>query len=81
MWIGHSAAFLMGICGGASCTTVLLFCNSCFISADALFSIMFNFGACPAFSNVSYNTSYERNMHVSIIVFMGYTLIVLLSYA
>ena len=78
--ISRSAAFPLRIYGGASCTTFFLFCNSRFNAVDASFSI-FYFGACPAFSNVPYKTSYARNMFASLLVFVGSTKIVFFSYA
>ena len=44
-------------------------------------SIMFNFGACPAFSNLYYKISYARNMSVSINILMGSTNIGFVLYA
>ena len=43
--------------------------------------MMFNFGAHPAVSNVSYNTSYAHKMSVSLLDLMGPTKFVLASYA
>ena len=73
--------FLLWICGCNNCTDVFLFYNSHFNAADASFYIVFNFGACPTVSNVSYKTSYARNMSVSILVLMSHTKILLVSYA
>ena len=50
-------------------------------AVDASLYIMFNFGACPEFSNVSYNKSYFRNMSASLLVLMGSTKISFVSYA
>ena len=81
MRIAHSDAFLLWICGGSIFSTILLFYNSRFHANHASLSIMFNFGAYPAFSNVSYKISYERNMSVSLLVFMGSIKIVFVSYS
>ena len=78
--ISRSAVFILWVCGGASFTTVILFCKSCVNAAGASLSIIFNFGACPPFSNVSYKTSYARNMYVSILVLMVSTKISFVSY-
>ena len=40
---------------------------------DASLSIMFNFGVCPQFSNVSYKISYASNMSASLLVLVGST--------
>ena len=79
-YIAHSDAFFMWIFSGANCNTFLLFCNSHFNAVDASLSIMFNFGACPEFSNISYNTSYICNMSASLLVLMGSTKITFVSY-
>ena len=42
---------------------------------------MFNFGAYPKIFNVSYKASYARNMYESLLVLVGSTKIVILSYA
>ena len=73
--------FLLWICGCNNCTDVFLFYNSHFNAADASLYIMSNFGACSAFSNVPYKTSYARNMFASLLVFVGSTKIVFFSYA
>ena len=75
--IAHSAVFILWICGGASCTTVLSFCKSNLNSVDNSLSKTYNFGACPAFFNLSYKTSYACNMSVSLLAFMGSTNIAL----
>ena len=59
----------------------LFFVNSRFNDVDASFSIIFNFVACPAFSNVYYKISYARNISASLLVLMGFTKIEFLSYA
>ena len=42
---------------------------------------MFNCGVYPAFSNVSYKTSYACNMSASLLVLVGYTKTSFVSYA
>ena len=69
------------ICGGDSCATVLIVCNSRFNSVDASFYIMFDFCACPTFYNVSYKKFYARNMFASLLVLMGSKNISFVSYA
>ena len=71
--IASSTAFILWLCGGARCITVRFFCNIHFKAEDASFSIMFNFGTCPAFSNVLYETYYAHNIYVSLLVLVGST--------
>ena len=71
--IARFTTFILWMCGGASYTTVLLFCNIRFNAADDPLSIMFHFVACPAFAYVLYKTSYACNMSASLLVLMGST--------
>ena len=81
MRIVRSAAFLMWKCGGDHCTNVLLFCNSSFNAVGYSLSIMFNFGACHAVSDVSHIPSYVCNMSLSLIFLMGSANTVVVSYS
>ena len=72
----RSAAFLLCLCSGYSYTTVLLLWNIHFIADATSLSIMFNFGACPTFSNVLCKMTYVRIMSLSLLVFMRNTKIV-----
>ena len=60
---------------------LLFLLNNAFNTVDASLYIMFNVGACTAFYNVSYKTSYERNMSASILVLIGCTKTEFLLYA
>ena len=68
------------MCGGVYFTTVIIFCDNCFNDFDHSLPIIFNLGACTTFYNVSYKTSYVRNMYASLLVLIGSTKIVFVSY-